>query len=167
MQFTLPEIGEGVYEAEMVAWLVKPGDTVKRGQNLLEVMTDKATMEVPSPFIGTVSELKVEPGQKIKVGDVLQTYEGVEQAVPIKVASAVGANEAVAEQAAVAGPETNHAPLAAVKSGSRLPVKAAPSVRHMARSLGIDHARLAYKFQGLDMRLTGVEEHGPVNAILA
>src|SRR5258708_1723262 len=123
----------------MVAWLVKPGDTVKRGQNLLEVMTDKATMEVPSPFIGTVGELKVEPGQKIKVGDVLLTYEGVEQAVPVKVASAVGAKGAIAEQAAVAVPRTNNTPVAAAKkTGSRLPVKAAPSVRHMARSLGID-----------------------------
>ena len=44
MDFRLPELGEGVYEAELVAWLVKPGDVVKRGQNLVEVLTDKATM---------------------------------------------------------------------------------------------------------------------------
>ena len=55
MDFNVPELGEGVYEAEFVAWLVKPGDTVKRGQSLMEVMTDKATMEVPSPFAGTIS----------------------------------------------------------------------------------------------------------------
>ena len=55
MEFALPEIGEGVYEAELVRWLVAPGDAVRRGQNLLEVMTDKATMEVPSPFVGTVT----------------------------------------------------------------------------------------------------------------
>src|SRR5260370_38840478 len=106
MQFTLPEIGEGVYEAEMIAWLVKPGDTVKRGQNLLEVMTDKATMEVPSPFIGTVTELKVEPGQKIKVGDVLLTYEGVEQAAPPVAAPLM-------EQAAAPMPQANSTPSAA------------------------------------------------------
>ena len=58
MDFKLPELGEGVYEAELVAWLVKPGDPVKRGQNLMEVLTDKATMEVPSPFAGTIDELK-------------------------------------------------------------------------------------------------------------
>src|SRR5262249_40674915 len=65
MDFALPEIGEGLYEAELVAWLVKSGERVKRGQTLMEVMTDKATMEVPSPFAGTVTELKAEPGQQI------------------------------------------------------------------------------------------------------
>ncbi len=49
MDFRLPELGEGVYEAELVAWLVRAGDAVKRGQNLMEVLTDKASMEVPSP----------------------------------------------------------------------------------------------------------------------
>src|SRR3954470_6890827 len=76
MDFPLPEIGEGVYEAELVRWLVKPGDPVKRGQNLLEVMTDKATLEVPSPFVGTVTALKAEPGQTVKVGHVLLNYQG-------------------------------------------------------------------------------------------
>src|SRR5580693_6669960 len=81
MDFALPEIGEGVYEAELTQWLVKPGDAVKRGQNLLEVMTDKATMEVPSPFIGTIGALKAEPGAKIKVGEVLLSYTAAEQAI--------------------------------------------------------------------------------------
>ena len=63
MDFHLPELGEGVYEAELVRWLVKPGDAVKRGQTLMEVMTDKATMEVPAPFAGTITELRAEPGQ--------------------------------------------------------------------------------------------------------
>jgi 2-oxoisovalerate dehydrogenase E2 component (dihydrolipoyl transacylase) len=142
VQFTLPEIGEGVYEAEMVAWLVKVGDTIKRGQNLLEVMTDKATMEVPSPFIGAITELKVEPGQKIKVGDVLLTYEGVDQGAPVAVAAAVGAQAAVAEQTAVAEPQTNNTPAAApvhaASKSSRVPVKASPSIRQLARSLGVD-----------------------------
>ena len=57
MDFALPAIGEGVYEAELVRWLVAPGDAVKRGQLLLEVLTDKATMEVPSPFAGTIGSL--------------------------------------------------------------------------------------------------------------
>jgi 2-oxoisovalerate dehydrogenase E2 component (dihydrolipoyl transacylase) len=139
VQFVLPEIGEGVYEAEMVAWLVKVGDTVKRGQNLLEVMTDKATMEVPSPFIGTITELKVEPGQKINVGDVLLTYEGVDQAAPVALVAAVGTDAAVTEQAAVAALQTNNAPVGAAKTApSRVPVKASPSVRQLARSLGVD-----------------------------
>jgi 2-oxoisovalerate dehydrogenase E2 component (dihydrolipoyl transacylase) len=125
MQFALPEIGEGVYEAEMIGWLVKVGDKIKRGQNVLEIMTDKATMEVPSPFIGTITELKAQPGQKIKVGEVLLTYEGKEQPAPVEAPAA----------------KANHTPAAAavraVKT-DRVPIKAAPSVRQMARSLGVD-----------------------------
>src|SRR5262249_2499786 len=75
MDFRLPELGEGVYEAEFVLWLVKPGEVVKRGQALMEGMTDKATMEVPSPFAGSVGELRAEPGQQLKIGQVVLTYE--------------------------------------------------------------------------------------------
>ncbi len=52
MDYRVPELGEGVYEAEFVEWLVRPGQHVERGQSLAEVMTDKATMELPSPFAG-------------------------------------------------------------------------------------------------------------------
>src|SRR5947199_6740837 len=75
MEFHLPELGEGVYEAEMSRWLVKEGDTVKPGQGLLEVLTDKATMEVPAPFTGTIASFQVKEGQKIKVGDVVLAYD--------------------------------------------------------------------------------------------
>ena len=71
MDFSLPELGEGIYEAELVRWHVKPGDTVKRGQSLLEVMTDKATMEVPAPFAGSITAINGETGQRLKVGDVI------------------------------------------------------------------------------------------------
>ena len=54
----LPDVGEGVTEGELVRWLVKVGDTVKADQPVVELMTDKATVEVPSPFAGTVKELK-------------------------------------------------------------------------------------------------------------
>ncbi len=141
MQFTLPEIGEGVYEAEMIAWLVKPGDSVKRGQNLLEVMTDKATMEVPSPFVGTISELKVEPGQKLKVGEVLLTYDTADHAA-VSSGNAIGTREAQAEPATATSKST-HSPAATVRNtakrtSTQVPVKAAPSVRQLARSLDID-----------------------------
>src|SRR5262245_47883673 len=86
MDFALPEIGEGVYEAELVSWLVKPGDTVKRGQVLLEVLTDKATMEVPAPFAGTIDALKTEPGQPIKVGEVILHYTPAEQPATVSTA---------------------------------------------------------------------------------
>src|SRR6516164_8936818 len=81
MDFALPEIGEGVYEAELVSWLVKEGDAVKPGQNLLEVLTDKATMEVPAPFAGTVTALRARPGQPLKVGEVILSYTPVGQPV--------------------------------------------------------------------------------------
>lgn len=131
-EFTLPEIGEGVYEAELVSWLVKPGDAVVRGQNLVEVLTDKATMEVPSPFAGTVTALKARPGQKVKVGDVLLNYE-----------AAVAAP--APERVAVIAPTT---PAALPNGATRVPtaepatVKASPSVRLMARKLGIDLTRI-------------------------
>ena len=74
MDFALPELGEGVYEAEAVRWLVKPGDVVKRGQPLLEVMTDKATMEVPAPFAGKITSVVGEAGSNRKVGQVILSY---------------------------------------------------------------------------------------------
>src|SRR5919199_6376419 len=74
MDFHLPQLGEGVYEAEMFRWLVGAGDAVKHGQGLMEVLTDKATMEVPAPFAGTVTELRVQPGSTIRVGDHVLTY---------------------------------------------------------------------------------------------
>src|ERR1700722_4798409 len=75
MEFNLPELGEGVYEAEAVRWLVNANDAVKPGQPLLEVLTDKATMEVPAPFAGVIQTLLVEAGQKIKVGQAILRYD--------------------------------------------------------------------------------------------
>jgi len=148
VEFALPTIGEGVYEAELVRWLVKPGDMVKRGQVLLEVMTDKATMEVPSPFAGTVKALKAEPGQTVKVGQVLLDYDGAGQpsAVPAAV-HARGANS-VSSLPTDGGQGTN-GPMTTPTPGY---VKAAPSVRQMARKLGID--------------LTSVSGSGPEGRIL-
>jgi len=132
MDFPLPEIGEGVYEAELVRWLVQPGDAVKHGQNLMEVMTDKATMEVPAPFVGTVKKLKAEPGQKIKVGAVVLTYDG-----NLVGTNAAAAPPAMASSAVVS--ERRNGP-SVVTAGAH--VKASPSVRHLARKLGIDLSRV-------------------------
>src|ERR1700749_1540102 len=75
MDFKLPELGEGVYEAEMTRWLVGVGDSVSPSQGLLEVLTDKATMEVPSPFSGVIQELNVQPGAQLKVEEVVLHYD--------------------------------------------------------------------------------------------
>ena len=77
MDFPLPPVGEGLIEVELVRWLVRPGDAVARGQGLAEVMSDKASMEVPSPFAGTVTALAAAPGTKVKVGDRLLSYNAV------------------------------------------------------------------------------------------
>jgi 2-oxoisovalerate dehydrogenase E2 component (dihydrolipoyl transacylase) len=129
MDFRVPELGEGLYEAELVAWLVKPGDTVKRGQSLMEVMTDKATAEVPSPFAGTIAALQAEPGQTIKVGQVILSYTEAGAAAPVE--APTPAAPALVPAASPNGPVRP-----AVRS--ELPVKAAPSVRYLARKLGID-----------------------------
>ena len=149
MDFRLPELGEGVYEAEVVRWLVKPGDTIKRAQVLLEVLTDKATMEVPAPFAGTIESLRAEPGQRIKIGDVILTYSG-------DATSAAGA--AAVESAQVGIPAA--APVSALpaRSGNGAvltsgQVRAAPSVRQLAHKLGID--------------LRQVSGSGPLGRILA
>ena len=137
MNFKLPELGEGVYEAELVSWLVKPGDTVQRGQNLMEVLTDKATMEVPSPFAGTIT-LNAKSGQQIKVGEVVLAYnpardrgrggEG-ETALLLAPRLPLCLSPPLLRPATV--PCARPAPLPVT-------VQAAPSVRQLARKLGID-----------------------------
>lgn len=67
----LPELGEGVTEGELVKWLVKPGDKVEADQAVAEMMTDKATVEVPSPAAGVVKELKSKEGDVVEVGNVM------------------------------------------------------------------------------------------------
>ena len=71
----LPDIGEGVTEGEIVKWLVKVGDKIKADQAVVELMTDKATVEVPSPIAGTVKELKVKEGDIVPIESVLLTLE--------------------------------------------------------------------------------------------
>jgi pyruvate dehydrogenase E2 component (dihydrolipoamide acetyltransferase)/2-oxoisovalerate dehydrogenase E2 component (dihydrolipoyl transacylase) len=144
MDFELPEIGEGLYEAELVRWLVKPGDAVRPGQGLLEVMTDKATMEVPAPFAGTVTRVNGQPGDTVKVGQAVLSYtpagqsaavgavatDGVAIAPPAKTPAAAAASVRKGRNGQGGAPDAGKAPLPA----------AAPSVRHLARKLGIDLA---------------------------
>ena len=73
-QFVLPDLGEGLTEAEIVAVLVREGDVIQEDAPLLEVETDKAQVEIPSPMGGRVDKIHVEPGQTVKVGAVLVTF---------------------------------------------------------------------------------------------
>lgn len=159
MDFALPPVGEGLYEVELVQWLVRPGDTVSHGQGLMEVMSDKATMEVPSPFSGTITGLSAAPGTKIQVGQVILTYSLAGE--PAGVATGGGVEppplpsrplpelperpkllEEPARPTRIEQPvQTNGHPPAAPASPGSLP-PAAPSVRMLARKLGIDLGRV-------------------------
>ncbi|WP_292043272.1 dihydrolipoamide acetyltransferase family protein [Massilia sp. UBA6681] len=116
----MPDLGEGIAEVEVVAWHVQPGDTVKEDQVLADVMTDKATVEIPSPVAGTITSLGGAVGQSLAVGAELIRLE-VEGAgnfsgekakqEPVKSATATAPSEEVAEPQleAVAQAEASHA----------------------------------------------------------
>src|SRR4051812_9783332 len=74
-EFKLPDIGEGIAEAEIVQWHVKVGDEVKEDQQLADMMTDKATVEMESPVAGKVVSLAGEVGDQIPIGSVLVVFE--------------------------------------------------------------------------------------------
>ncbi|WP_284125218.1 dihydrolipoamide acetyltransferase family protein [Parerythrobacter aestuarii] len=146
--FNMPDVGEGVAEAEIVEWHVKVGDTVSEDQHLVDVMTDKATIDIESPVDGKVLEIAGEPGDVVSVGAMLLVIE-VEGEVPEEVeeASAAVADEAPAPEPVSAPapepvpapapvPSPAPAPAAAQKVESK--VLASPAVRARARDLGID-----------------------------
>lgn len=134
VQFTLPDLGEGLDEAEIVAWLVAPGDRVARDQEIVEVQTDKATIVLPCPVAGTVSRLAAAQGAKVAVGAVLIDIETAAPADASSPGTAPTAPSLTAEPAPTPSP-------AADQRGRR--VKAAPSVRKLAVELGVDINKLA------------------------
>ena len=71
MEWKMPDLGEGVQEGEIVKWAVKEGDKISHDQHLLEIMTDKATMEIPSPADGTLEKILIKEGEIAKVGQVM------------------------------------------------------------------------------------------------
>jgi pyruvate dehydrogenase E2 component (dihydrolipoamide acetyltransferase) len=129
----LPDLGEGLAEAEIVEWLVKEGDTVKQFQPMVKVLTAKATMEIPSPHTGRVVRLLAKPGDVVRVGEPLIEIE-VEGEAP------AGAPEARPEaQAAAAGPVAGaEAPKRPAEARPRRLVRAPPRVRKLARQLGVN-----------------------------
>ena len=81
IDFTLPELGENIETGDVVQVLVKPGDTIETDQLVLEIETDKATIEVPSPARGTVGQVAVKNGETIAVGQLLLTIETADTTV--------------------------------------------------------------------------------------
>src|SRR3712207_5719206 len=80
--FKLPDLGEGVTEAEIDRWLVKEGDVIAEDDPLVEVITDKATAEIPSPYAGTVSRIHFQEGEVAPVGSVLVSVSAAGEAAP-------------------------------------------------------------------------------------
>jgi pyruvate dehydrogenase E2 component (dihydrolipoamide acetyltransferase) len=125
-EFKLPDLGEGVVEGEIVQWLVKAGDVVAEDQGLVELMTDKATVTVPTPRAGRVLQVHGKVGEMAKVHTPLVTFE-VEGGAPLAALPSIAASPA---KSAAGGPTT------AVRSGEK--VLATPVTRRMAREHGID-----------------------------
>ncbi len=148
--FNLPDIGEGIAEAEIVAWHVKPGDMIEEDGQLADMMTDKATVEMESPVAGKVLEVAGEVGDVVAIGGMLVVIE-VEGDVPDEVieeneaaAEAVPAPEPTPEPepAAEPAPEPEPAPAPAPAPAADAKVLASPAVRARAKDLGIDLAQV-------------------------
>ncbi|MEO7729803.1 MAG: dihydrolipoamide acetyltransferase family protein [Kofleriaceae bacterium] len=143
--FYMPDIGEGVVEGEIVAWKVKEGDRVKLDQPLVDVMTDKATVELPSPRAGTITKINYKDGQICPVGQVLVVIEddGSVKAEATKPDNGHGQAPAHAAPAAPTG-VTAAAPIQVVDATvARTRVLATPATRRLARELGIEIGRVA------------------------
>jgi 2-oxoisovalerate dehydrogenase E2 component (dihydrolipoyl transacylase) len=131
--FKLPDLGEGTVESEIGAWLVKPGDRITEEQPMVEMMTDKAAVEVPAPASGVVVSLAGQPGDRIAVGAELIVIE-------------TSAPDAAAAATRVAAPATAAAPAmaAAVSTpGASGRVLTSPAVRRRAQESGIDLVGIA------------------------
>ncbi len=136
-EFKLPDLGEGMQEAEVVEWLVKPGDTLKLDQTMLKVETDKAVVEIPSPVAGRVAEIRVQDGQVAKVGEVLIVFEDTTSAnggSSIPSQSFTSGSTAI-QSASIPTPTPIPNP---VSPTAKQRVLAAPAVRKLAFELGID-----------------------------
>ncbi|QDH35140.1 dihydrolipoamide acetyltransferase family protein [Porphyrobacter sp. YT40] len=183
--FKMPDVGEGVAEAEVVEWHVKIGDRVEEDQHLVDVMTDKATIDIESPVAGTVVEVAGEVGDVIAIGSMLLVIE-VEGEVSEDQAEAAAeqigddmsdapTSEQVAERIEVENPDASdaddaiaaapeHAPTPAPTptpvAGTAAKVLASPAVRQRARDLGIDLAEVKPAEDGR-------VRHGDLDAFLA
>ncbi|MEB3284057.1 MAG: dihydrolipoamide acetyltransferase family protein [Candidatus Sericytochromatia bacterium] len=134
-EFRLPDIGEGVVEGEIVKWLVQEGDAVAEDQPIVEIMTDKATVEIPSPRNGTISRRFWAEGQVCPVGQALVLIAGVPGA-PVAAEVAVK-EETVSQDSPVSLPEIKISPVPSERAnGAR--ALAAPATRQLARDLGVD-----------------------------
>ena len=133
--FKLPDLGEGLTEAEIVDWNVKPGDAVELDQILVSVETDKAVVEIPAPQEGVISKVFGEVGDVIHIGEPLVEFEGGEDSGTVvgAIAASDSATGARVDEFVVGAPR---------RTSAQTRVRAAPAVRALAHRLGIDLASL-------------------------
>jgi len=148
--FKMPDLGEGTVEAEIVAWHTAPGDAVAEDQVIVEVMTDKAAVEVPAPVSGRVVSIRGAPGDKIAVGSPLIVFEtGAGAATAPASAPAASSAESVPASAATAPTAKPMPPAAAPAEASARAapvggrIMTSPANRRRAREAGIDLATVA------------------------
>ena len=139
--FKMPDLGEGTVDAEIVAWHTRPGDVVAEDQLIVEVMTDKAAVEVPAPVSGRVVSITGAPGDKVAVGAPLIVFD---------IGGGEGEGEGEAPVPAIATPAPKEAPTAAraavqpsPDSERQVRVMASPATRRRAREAGIDLSTVA------------------------
>ena len=148
VDFKVPDLGENIESADVINLLVKVGDLIIKDQGVIEIETDKATIEVPSSVAGKIIELNVKAGDKVKVGDVLIKVEST-SATPVTKKEEIKVKEEPAKKLAQVTSEKVESPkgeLPELKPGEhdnqppilRGSAPAAPSVRRIARELGVD-----------------------------
>ena len=131
-EFKLPDIGEGVHEGEVTKWFVKEGDAISENEPVVEVMTDKVTVQIPSPVTGKILQLRAKEGEVVKVGAVLVVFGEAGESEP-------AAAPAPAAPATAAVPKPSAPVPAATAPGD---VLAAPAVRRLAKEQGVDLAKV-------------------------
>jgi len=152
--FKMPDLGEGTVDAEIVAWHTKPGEVVTEDQLIVEVMTDKAAVEVPAPVSGRVVSVTGAPGDKVAVGSPLIVFElsdGAAVAAPAAApvpAATPAPSKAVSAPAQTVAPAAPPAPAAtpaavATPAAAKGRVMTSPANRRLAREAGIDLATVA------------------------
>ena len=157
IEFKLPDLGEGIDSATVVAVKVKPGDTITVGQELIDVETDKASMPVASEVAGTVEEIKVKAGDKVPVGGVVAVLMASGGRQPSDSKSEPKKTEAPAPPVVEKTPGANATRLAnptplASPNGKKDLTPAGPATRRLARELGV--ALLEIKASGRGGRVT-------------
>src|SRR5882757_796310 len=144
-EFKLPDIGEGVVEGEIVRWLVKEGDVLRQDQPMVEIMTDKATVEIPAPRAGLVVKRMYAEGQTCPVGKVLIAIDEGAEAAPEQPATAPAPSHSHRTPSAAASSASagladagRGSPAGAGSDATQATVLATPATRKLARDLGVD-----------------------------